>query len=305
MMELRRERSLPLIGFLNCHKPRGMSSRDVVNVVQRRIRPVKVGHCGTLDPLAQGVLVLGVGAAVRLTQYVQQQEKRYVGSFRLNASSETGDLEQGCIDHPDLAVPTLEQMQAALPTFLGTVDQRPPTYSAVWVDGQRAYRRARKGEDFEVPARQVTIHQIAVIEYDFPALKLDITCGSGTYIRTLGIDLAKSIGSTAVMSDLVRTAIGGFRLADAVTIEQLREQPIEQLLQPAALGIAQLPRVIVDAADVERLGNGLCLAGGEAVQLDVADQEVAAITASGELRAILTQKPRGWCPRLVLPVADT
>ena len=282
-----------------------MSSRDLVNVVQRRIRPTKVGHCGTLDPLAQGVLVLGVGSAVRLTQYVQRQKKRYIGSFRLNASSETGDLEQGCIEHPELPVPTLEQIQAALPKFMGVIDQRPPTYSAVWVDGQRAYRRARKGEDFEVPPRQVTIHHISVIDYDFPALTLEITCGSGTYIRTLGIDIAKSIGSTAVMSDLVRTEIGAFRLDEAITIEQLRREPIDQLIQPAVLGIANLPRVMVDAADSQRLGNGLCLSGGQVDHLGVSEQEVAAITPSGQLRAILTHKPRGWCPRLVFPLSET
>lgn len=292
---------MTLIGFLNCNKPPGMTSRDVVNVVQRRIRPTKVGHCGTLDPLAHGVLVLGVGPAVRLTSYVQSREKRYVGSFRLGASSATGDLEKGFTEHPDMSVPSIDDLQRACQTLVGTVKQVPPAYSAIWVDGERAYQRARRGEDVEVPSRMVSILQLKVLKYQYPGITLDITCGSGTYIRTLGIDLAKAVGSCAVMTDLNRVRIGPFTIENAVTVEQLRSDPIEQLMTPASIGVNHLPRIVVDQDGCVRLGNGLPLAAESAHLIDETAEEVVAATERGELRAILVPKPRGWCPQKVFP----
>ncbi len=289
-------------GFLNCDKPTGMTSRDVVNVVQRRTGPTKVGHCGTLDPLAQGVLVLGVGPAVRLTSYVQDCRKRYVAQFRLGASSETGDLEKGFIEHTDMPVPTLGQLAAAAQSFVGSMTQTPPAYSAIWINGQRAYKRVRRGERVEMPSRTVSIYGLSILQYEFPTLSLDISCGSGTYIRSLGVDLARSVQSIAVMTKLRRVAVGPFRIEDAVTIDQLKDDSIEQLMVPAVVGVDHLPRVVIDSQDSVRLGNGLPLAGDAVHGLDETLGKAIAVSEQGELRAIIAVKKRGWCPVKVFPV---
>ncbi|NND97997.1 MAG: tRNA pseudouridine(55) synthase TruB [Pirellulaceae bacterium] len=292
-----------LFGFLNCDKPPGITSRDVVNVVQRRLRPakIKVGHCGTLDPLAEGVLVIGVGAAVRLVPYVQQQPKQYRGKFRLGASSETGDLEKGFTEHPDLPTPSLDQLQSARQSLIGLIQQVPPAYSAIWVDGQRAYERVRRGEDVEMPSRQVMIHDLQIVSMNYPEFELDIVCGSGTYIRTLGIDLARAVGSTAVMTHLKRTGVGDFSIESAVTIDQLRDAPLEPLLFPPIRAVSHLPRLVVDEDGSQRLANGLCVEGTPSG--DVNEQsDVAAVNEVGELRAILRRKSRGWCPYRVFPL---
>lgn len=293
-----------LFGFLICNKPRELTSRDLVNIVQRRIRPTKVGHCGTLDPLAEGVLVLGVGPAVRLTSFVQECPKRYIAAFRLGASSATGDLENGYDEHPDLAVPNLQQLQQAAVSLVGDIQQTPPAYSAIWVDGQRAYQRARRGEQVDMPQRTVTIHQLEIVSYDYPNVLLDITCGSGTYIRSLGIDLAKAVGSIAVMTALQRTAIGPFLIEDAISVEQLRDDSLQAHVVAARTGVEHLPVVTVDDADSGRLGNGLPLASAVTSHLDAGVGPAIAATRSGQLRAILQEKPRGWCPVKVFPIRE-
>ncbi|QDT11655.1 tRNA pseudouridine synthase B [Planctomycetes bacterium K23_9] len=294
-----------VFGFINCNKPAGMTSRDVVNIVQRRLKPdkIKVGHCGTLDPLAEGVLLLGIGSAVRLTPYVQDQPKRYIGKFRLGASSDTGDLENGFVSHGDLPQPNRQQLHDACTGLTGLIKQIPPAYSAIWVDGQRAYDRVRRGEQVDMPSRTVSIHELSLVDYDFPMMTLDTLCGSGTYIRTLGIDVARAAQSMAVMTHLVRTEIGSFHVDKSVTIDQLRDAPLEPLLMPAALAVTHLPRIDVDDHDTYRLQNGLCL--HEELGISVTDDaQVAAFTPSGQLCAILRRKPRGWCPYRGFPIDE-
>ncbi|MCG8648183.1 MAG: tRNA pseudouridine(55) synthase TruB [Pirellulales bacterium] len=284
-------------GFLCCDKPAGMTSRDVVNIVQRRIRPTKVGHAGTLDPLAQGVLVLGVGPAVRLVPYVQQQPKHYHAVFRLGQSSLSGDLEGEILNHPELPVPTSRQLREAASQLIGTIEQVPPAHSAIWVDGQRAYRRIRAGQQVDMPERKVEVHQLAILRYQYPEVELEIVCGSGTYIRTLGTDLAEACGSKAVMTRLDRTAVGPFHRADAVTLEQLREAPLAELLINPVQGVSQLRRITIDHEQSRRLGHGLCLEQ----DIDVGEAEAAAVTADGQLRAIVRPKRGRWCPYRVFP----
>ena len=166
-----------------------------------------MGHAGTLDPLAEGVLVLGVGPAVRLVPYVLQHPKHYQATFRLGSSSVSGDLEGEISKFPDLPIPTREELEAAAENLTGEIAQIPPAHSAIWVDGERAYRRIRAGEKFEMPSRIVQIDALEITRYEFPEIDLNIVCGSGTYIRTLGIDLAINVGSTAVMSFLSRSCL--------------------------------------------------------------------------------------------------
>lgn len=287
----------PLFGFLNCCKPKGMTSRDVVNVIQRRVRPTKVGHAGTLDPLAEGVLVVGVGPAVRLVPYLQQTSKRYVATFRFGQSSPTGDLEGDLHIEPNAHQPTLEEVVAAIERMTGFVEQTPPAYSAVWVDGQRAYRRIRAGEEFEMPKRTVHINEINLLDYEYPNLQLEITCGSGTYIRSIGIDLAASLNTTAVMSYLNRTAVGPFSGDASLSIDQLREDALGCLIEPAMQGVMHLPSLEVNALDSERLGNGLCIDSDYQSETE----EITAIAPDGNLRAILKRKRGRWCPHRVFP----
>jgi tRNA pseudouridine55 synthase len=297
-------------GFLCCDKPSGRTSRDVVNAVQRRLRgeygrrDLKIGHAGTLDPLASGVLVLGIGPAVRLVPYVQQQPKHYRANFRLGQSTQSGDLEGAVTRHPELPQPTRQQLDQAAQGLQGTIQQTPPAHSAVWVDGQRAYKRIRAGESFQMPSRTVDVYSLQVLSYQFPELELDVVCGSGTYIRSLGLDLAVAAGSIAVMSNLVRLGVGPFVLEQALSIDQLRETPLPSLLLPPTLAVGHLSHIIVDQDDSQRLGHGLAVtAAGPESHLESAPYEAAAITKSGELRAIVRWKRDAWHPYRVFPVS--
>ncbi len=283
-----------------------MTSRDVVNVVQRRLpRKTKVGHAGTLDPLAEGVLVLGVGPAVRLVPYVQQQPKHYLATFRIGSSSVSGDLEGDISEFPDLPIPTREQLEQAARDLTGQIEQVPPAHSAIWINGKRAHQRIRAGETFDMPSRKVEIHALNITRYEFPEVDLDVICGSGTYIRTLGIDLAVNAGSTAVMSFLCRTGVGPFVIENALSVDVLREETLDAHLLSPSLAVQHLPQIEVTADDAQRLGHGLCLNEVEFIDSDrMIDQDVseaAAITPDGQLRAIVRLKRGQWCPHRVFP----
>lgn len=283
-----------------------MTSRDVVNVVQRRLpRKTKVGHAGTLDPLAEGVLVLGVGPAVRLVPYVQQQPKHYLATFRIGSSSVSGDLEGDISEFPDLPIPTREQLEQAARDLTGQIDQVPPAHSAIWINGKRAHQRIRAGETFDMPSRKVEIHALNITRYEFPEVDLDVMCGSGTYIRTLGIDLAVNAGSTAVMSFLSRTGVGPFVIENALSVDVLREETLDAHLLSPSLAVQHLPQIEVTADDAQRLGHGLCLNEVEFIDSErMIDQDVseaAAITPDGQLRAIVRLKRGQWCPHRVFP----
>ncbi len=301
---------MPPFGFLCCNKPPGITSRDVVNVVQRRLpRKTKVGHAGTLDPLAEGVLVLGVGPAVRLVPYVQQQPKHYQATFRIGSSSVSGDLEGKISEFPDLPIPTRDQLDGAAKELTGEIEQIPPAHSAIWVDGERAYRRIRAGEEFEMPSRKVQIDALKITRYEFPEVDLNIVCGSGTYIRTLGIDLAIKVGSTAVMSFLSRIGVGPFLLKNSVSIDALREDDLEPHFLPISLAIQHLPCMKVTDEDATRLSHGLCLdelkRGTATPDEDQDITEVAAMTQDGQLRAIVRLKRGQWCPYRVFPTRES
>ena len=234
----------------------------MVNIVQRRLRQeydrrdVKVGHAGTLDPLASGVLVVAVGPASRLVPYVQQQPKHYRASFRLGESTVSGDLEGEITKHAELPRPTQDQIEIAASGLVGTITQTPPAHSAIWVDGQRAYKRIRAGENFEMPTRQVKVHSLRVLRYDFPELDLDVVCSSGTYMRSIGIDLAMAAGSIAVMSSLVRTGIGPFQIDESVSEDNLRSGDLASMIKPPTLAVAHLDQITITSEEVERLGHG-------------------------------------------------
>ncbi len=260
-------------GLLILNKPAGMTSRQAVDVVARLARPARAGHAGTLDPLATGVLVVAVGAATRWIEYVQRMPKRYVGTFLLGRQSPTEDIEGDVTELPSAGVPALEQIVAAAGRFVGQIDQRPPAFSALKVAGRRAYDLARRGQQPQLAARPIEIHRIKVEKYEYPELVLDVACGSGTYIRSLGRDLAESLGTAAVMSGLVRTAIGGFRIEDAVDPRRLNADNWPPWLQPTLRAVECLPRVQLSPDEATRIRNGLTIPMREGEQLLAASHE--------------------------------
>ncbi len=249
-----------LFGVLNVYKPAGVTSRDVVNSVQRLIRPTKCGHAGTLDPMATGVLLIGIGPATRLITTLQEGAKTYVAEFVLGQTSDTDDSTGRVVQSPMLSVPpTIDLIDAHLQSMIGTASQVPPDFSAVHIDGERAYELARRGETVELTARSVEIHAIRVLSYSWPCLELEIICGSGTYIRSIARDLGRALGCGGLMSRLERTRIGDFSGSEAVSAAELTLQRIQTALCPAVRIVQHLPQYDCASADVADLLCGRVL----------------------------------------------
>jgi tRNA pseudouridine55 synthase len=278
-----------MFGLLNVNKPAGITSRDVVNRVQRLVKPHKAGHAGTLDPLATGVLIVCIGQATRLIEFVQRMPKRYVGTFLLARTSDTEDVEGTVVELTDSPVPTREQIEAALPSFVGKILQTPPAYSALKVAGKRAYALARKGAEVTLEPRPIEVHCIELVRYEYPELVLDIRCGSGTYVRSLGRDIARSVGTEAVMSALERTEIGPFVVGEAVPYDSLNAVSLAANLRPAADALPGLPLVELTADEVAELANGRRIANRSAVSGD----EIAGVDSAGRLCALLKSADDG------------
>ncbi len=275
--------AINLFGVLNIDKPEGLTSRKVVNHVCAMVpKKTRVGHCGTLDPLATGVLLVCVGPATRLIQFGQASPKHYVGTFRLGLSSDTEDIT-GDVQTHDLPPLTREQVESVLPKFIGNIDQRPPAFSALRVGGKRAYDLARAGKEVNLKSRKIDIYELSVVDFDFPDFRLDIKCGSGTYVRSLGRDIADSLGTHAVMTGLVRAGIGDFRQSDAVQLEDLNSENIEEhLLTPQSL-IGDMPSTVLVNDEFEKLRDG------NWIRRDMAEsvQDLAAYDADGRLVVVL------------------
>jgi tRNA pseudouridine55 synthase len=230
-------------GVIPVDKPAGVTSRQVVDAVARALAMKAVGHAGTLDPLAEGVVVVCVGHATKLVDYLHQQPKRYETVFLLGRSSPSDDLETPVEEEPDPRRPAREEIEAALAGFRGEILQRPCDYSAVHVGGQRAYRLARKGREIEIAAKPVRIDRLEITGYDWPRLALDVTCSTGTYIRALGRDLAAALGTRAVMERLVRTAVGPFTRGASLPLAAVTPDSAAAALLPAVTAVPHLPRV--------------------------------------------------------------
>ena len=280
-----------LLGVVNAYKPQGMTSRKLVDVVLRKCpRKTKVGHAGTLDPMATGVLVIAVGPATKLIQYSQSSAKTYEGSFRLGFRSDTEDAT-GQIEAIDGA-PTIsrDEFASKLPTFEGTIQQTPPSYSAIKVGGERAYKAARKGVSLDIAARPVRIDSIELLDFDFPNFSLRINCGKGTYIRTLGRDIAKSLGSDCLMTKLERTAVGEFSSEESMSLEDIENQKIEDLIRDPVQMVNNLERVSLQSDQIEELRHGRRLKGIETQLKNEQAEELVAVCPKGKLLAILVRK---------------
>lgn len=221
-------------GFLNLNKPKGFTSHDCVAKVRRLLRLKRVGHGGTLDPLATGVLPIALGNATRLLQYMQS-DKAYQATIRLGMQTTTDDLEGEVVATQSASGLTLENVAPLLQLFVGKIQQVPPIYSAIQVKGQRLYDLARAGVEVEVPVREVEVYQVDVLAWrpgELPEIDVAIACGSGTYIRAIARDLGVSLNTGGVLAALTRTASSGFDLADSLTLEELEQQLQQETFQP-------------------------------------------------------------------------
>ncbi|MFO0930987.1 MAG: tRNA pseudouridine(55) synthase TruB, partial [Gemmataceae bacterium] len=237
-----------LDGLLVLDKPGGITSREAVDQALRWFpRGTRIGHTGTLDPLATGVLVVCLGKATRLVEYVQAMSKTYRSRFRLGATSDSDDADGTISPVPDAPIPDRPTVEAALARFVGTIEQVPPVYSAAKVTGQRAYALARRGEEVQLRARPVQVYAIRVLGYDPPDLDVEIDCGKGTYIRSLARDVGAALGCGAYVATLRRTRVGPFHAEQAIALDAERAEARARLLPPTD-ALAELPRVVLPSA---------------------------------------------------------
>ncbi len=242
-------------GILLLDKPIGPTSHDAVARVRRAAGLRRVGHAGTLDPLASGLLLLGLGPAARFLEYLVGLDKSYETTIRLGQSTTTYDAEGEVTAERPVEV-TAEQIAAALDAFRGPIRQRVPPHSAVKRDGRPLYESARRGQVVELPERDVVIHALDLLAYDPPHLTLRVACSSGTYIRSLAHDLGAALGCGGHVAALRRTAVGAFSVAGTLPLDGLTAESVAAALLPPAAAVAHLPRLDVDEIEATRLSLG-------------------------------------------------
>lgn len=284
-----------LSGFLNIDKPLALTSHDVVARLRRGLRLAKVGHAGTLDPLATGVLVLCLGSAARLSEYVMDTTKGYRARIHFGVSTTTYDAEGQITAQHDASHLTRQHIENALPAFLGDQQQIPPMYSAIKQGGRKLYDLARRGQTVERPPRPVHIAALTIVDWSPPALTLDVTCSAGTYIRSLAFDLGAALGVGAHLAGLVRTASGSFTLANAVALDALLiSDNWPQFLLPADAPLAHWPAVHLDESEYA------CILHGRAIPASAAPDTLArAYAPDGRFVAVLLAGAGVWQPHKV------
>ncbi len=244
-------------GVLNIDKPGGLTSHDVVNRIRRLTGIRRIGHAGTLDPLATGVLLLCIGRTTRLVEYLVGHDKVYEVTVRLGQTTNTYDAEGEVVMERPFTHLTTIQIEQALVPFRGLIQQKPPIYSAIKKDGQPLYKLARAGVEVDVPAREVTIHRLELLDVTLPELRLRVNCSSGTYIRSLAHDLGEALGCGGHVTALRRTAVGDFGVADAVPLADLTAQNWPEYLLAGDTAVTHLPRLDLSADQKTALQNGL------------------------------------------------
>jgi tRNA pseudouridine55 synthase len=247
-------------GVLVVDKPVGLTSHDVVQIIRRGTGIRRAGHTGTLDPRASGVLVVLIGPAVRLSEYVSASDKRYQATVRLGSSTDTFDAEGRITSSASPESITEEQFENALTPFIGEIQQVPPPYSAIKVQGRKAYEMAREGEEVELAPRMIHVYSLELLEWDSPEAVIDVFCSSGTYVRSLANDLGTALGCGAHLVGLRRTKSGRFTLRDAVPLRRLQESfhtgDWYRHLIPAAEALGDWPMVELDGDQVELIRHG-------------------------------------------------
>lgn len=289
----------PDFALLNLNKPSGPTSHDVVDAVRRGTSQRKVGHAGTLDPMAEGVLILALGKATRLLEYLTASDKRYRATVRLGLTTDTYDLEGEVVER--LSLPgdvTTESVGNLLSTrYTGQILQQPPIYSALKVGGKSAHARARAGEEVKLDPRPVTIYSIGLLAFDPPDLTLEVHCGPGTYVRSLAHDLGQALGCGAALAALTRLASGSFHVDGAVSLETFEagfgDDTWRDHLLPADLALDGTPQVHLDEDGFSRVRNGQFLPAPDATGL------ARAYASDGRFIAVLQGQGDAWRPKKV------
>lgn len=267
-------------GLLVIDKPSGPTSHDMVAKVRRVTGVKRVGHAGTLDPLATGVVVVGIGRATRLLRYVQESHKEYVARVRFGIATDSLDADGSETWRQPMPI-TEEQVRGALPGFRGKVEQTPPMVSAIQIGGRRLHEMARAGEEVERQPRPVEIYAIDVVGFEegaFPLATIAVECSKGTYVRVLADDIAKALGGRAHLEGLRRTRVGAFGLDQALTVEDLDRW--ESSLLPLSTAVGAMPRLVVDSDQRLRTLNGRTL---EAAGME---GPIAVVDPAGDLVAV-------------------
>ena len=285
-------------GMLLIDKPAGITSHDVVSAARRALRTRRIGHAGTLDPFATGLLVLLTGHATRLLPHLHGEPKVYDATIVFGSETDTDDVTGAVVRTADL--PDEARVREAIASLTGAIDQVPPAYSAKQVDGQRAYAAARRGVALQLDAVRVEVHEWALREFTGGVLQATITCGGGTYIRALARDLGRISGSAAHLGELRRVRSGSFDVANAMTIERLQLGDVSP--RPAIDALPHLPAITLSTADVAHVRQGRTVeAVGDAV---THDPIAALVDDTGRLVAVAERAGAAWQPRVVLPDVD-
>ncbi len=296
-------------GALVVDKPVGMTSHDVVQIIRNGTGLRRAGHTGTLDPRASGVLVILVGPAVRLSEYVSASDKRYQAIIRLGGTTDTFDAEGRVTLSKEPLNVTEEQFNEALQTFVGEIEQTPPPYSAVKVQGRKAYEMARKGEEVDLTPRKITVYHLEVLEWAPPEAVIDVHCSSGTYVRSLANDLGARLGCGAYLVGLRRTKSGRFSLRDSVPLRKLQEAFAAgnwyQYLIPAAETLGDWPAVELNPDEVEAVRHG----HRAKVVGDPPFERARGVSTQGELVALMEKMKNEdgsleWQPKKVFFTSD-
>lgn len=284
-------------GILIIDKPLNLTSHDVVARVRRAAGQKKVGHAGTLDPLATGVLVLALGKATRTIEYLTNDDKRYQATVRLGQSTNTYDAEGEVLRQYEGPLPTAEEVESALDPFRGAIMQKPPIFSAIKKGGEALYKKARRGETVKIAPRPITIYQLDLSCWQPPDIGLTVHCSKGTYIRSLAHDLGAALGTGGHLVGLRRTASGVFTLADAYPLADIMSstaEQLEKLLKPVGTGLERIPALTADEATIKHIRHGRVLPAkrGEGLK--------RLLDKHGHLIAILQWRDgRGWQPKKV------
>ncbi|HOG58048.1 MAG TPA: tRNA pseudouridine(55) synthase TruB [Anaerolineaceae bacterium] len=288
-------------GVLVVDKPVGLSSHDVVQIIRNGTKIRRAGHTGTLDPRASGVLVVLLGPAVRLSEYVSASEKRYQAVIELGVTTDTYDLE-GRVTRRSPVDISYEEFEQVLQSFVGEFEQKPPAYSAIKVKGEKAYEIARRGEEVELEPRMIQVRELELLDWDPPEAVVDIQCSSGTYVRSLAYDLGEKLGCGATLTGLRRTKNGRFGLRDAVSLRKLQEAFANgdwyQYLIPAAEALGDWYTVELSVEQVDEVRHGHRVPALEEVE---PGKWARAVSQEGELVALMEYDSAAheWQPRKV------
>ena len=293
-------------GILIVNKPKGITSHDVVDRVRKAARTRRVGHAGTLDPLATGVLVVCIGQGTRVAEYLTASRKTYNAEVTFGVATNTYDAEGDVVREQDVDIDR-ERIEAALACFKGEIDQTAPVYSAIKKNGQPLHRLARKGIDVKPPTRRVTIHRVEITNWSTPKLTLQVECSAGTYIRSIAHDLGEALGCGAHLSALERTASGSCALEEAVTLDEMDDAEssgeLERNLLPLDAALQAFPALELSDAATRTVLNGGFLAreATPATQDAISAELCRAHNAQGELIALIAFDAEKdiWRPRKV------